>query len=130
MIFAEGVECFRSLELEKRQVIEVGNTVTVLPWAGDKVVNTITALLRGKGISADCFAGVIDIRNTSKQEFYDAVSDILVDTRPTPTQLAHNVPDTIIEKHAPFLPKELRDIGYGARFFDVEGAWEWLGNMK
>lgn len=130
LIFSEGVECFRSLGLENQQVIEIGNTVTVLPWAGDKTVNTITALLRGQGFSADCFAGVIDIRNTSIQEFYDAVRNILVDSKPTAAGLAHNVPDTIIEKHDPFLPKELRDIGYGARFFDVEGAWNWLENTK
>ena len=129
-VFSEGVECFRSLGLENRQIIEKGNTVTVLPWVGDKVVNTITALLRGQGLLADCFAGVIDIRNTSIQEFYDAVGNILIASRPTASGLARDIPDTIIEKHDPFLPKELRDVGYGARFYDVEGAWDWLKNAK
>ncbi len=130
LIFDEGVECFYTLSLDKTNILQTGNTVQILPWLGDQITNTITSLLRGQRLDADCFSGVIDIRNSSIESFHLVVEQILRGDRPTPTELATAVPDTIIEKHDPLLPKEIRDLGYGARFFDVEGAWDWLNQVE
>jgi ATP-dependent Lhr-like helicase len=40
------------------------------------------------------------------------------------------MPDTVIEKHDSLLPKKIRDIGYGARTFDVDGAYKWILQME
>lgn len=129
-IFDEGIECFHILGLDKVNALQTGNTVHILPWLSDRITNTITVLLRGKGLTADCFAGVIDIRNSSIKSFQQAVQTILRGAKPAPSELANGVPNTIVEKHDPVLPKELRDLGYGARFFDVDGAWEWMDKLK
>jgi ATP-dependent Lhr-like helicase len=130
LIFDEGIECFHTLGLDKVKALQTSSTVHILPWLGDRIINTITVLLRGEGLAADCFGGVIDIRNSSIESFHQAVETILRGTKPTPTELANGVPDTIVEKHDPVLPKKMRDLGYGARFFDVDGAWEWMGKLK
>lgn len=129
IIFDEGIECFHALGLDKINVLQIGNTVHILPWLGDQVTNTITVLLRGEGLSADSFGGVIDIGNSSIESFSKAVKAIRSKSKPNPVELANKVPDTIIEKHDPVLPKEMRALGYGARFFDVDGAWEWMGRL-
>ncbi|MGH8060044.1 MAG: DEAD/DEAH box helicase, partial [Candidatus Entotheonellia bacterium] len=129
-IFDEGIECFHILGLDKVNALQTGNTVHILPWLGDRITNTITVLLHGKGLTADCFAGVIDIRHSSIKSFQQAVQTILRQAKPAPSELANGVPNTIVEKHDPVLPKELRDLGYEARFFDVDGAWEWMNKLK
>lgn len=129
-IFEEGIECFHTLGLDKIKALQTGNTVHILPWLGDRITNTITVLLRGEGLAADSFGGIIDIRNSSIESFHQAVETILRGTKPLSAGLANGVLDTIIEKHDPVLPKEMRDLGYGARFFDVDGAWEWMGKLK
>lgn len=130
LIFDEGIECFHTLGLDKIEVLQMGNTVHILPWLGDRIINSITVLLRREGLAADCFGGVIDIRNSSIESFHQAVATILRGVKPIPAELANDVSDTIIEKHDPVLPKEMRDLGYGARFFDVDGAWKWMGKLK
>lgn len=129
-ILKEGFDNYHSLNLEKTGVVQKGNTVHVLPWLGDKIVNTITILLRQKGLSADCFGGIIDIGNASSNDLFQAVNDILDTSKISSTALAEIVPDTIVEKHDHFLPKEIRDISYGATYFDVDGALKWLSLLK
>lgn len=129
-IFDEGVECFHTLGLDKVNALQTGSTLQILPWLGDRITSTITALLRGQELAADCFGGVIDIRNSSIELFHEAVEAILQEDKPTSAELAAMVLDTIVEKHDPVLPKDLRDLGYGAKFFDVAGAWEWMGRSK
>ena len=38
--------------------------------------------------------------------------------------MANGIPNTFIEKHDIFVPQELREHDYGAKFFDVDGAWQ------
>ena len=93
---------------------------------GDYIVYTIVFLLRGQGLKANAFGGVIDISNCSPEILLEAISNILKGEKPTEASLASAVPDTTVEKHDYFLSKELRNLGYGSRSFDVEGAWKWL----
>jgi len=128
-IFNEALDCFHELQLDGKSVIQLGNTVHVLPWLGDRITNTITVLLRRQGLSADCFGGVIDITNSTINDFIQAVSIILEKKKPTSTELANSIKDTIVEKHDPIIPKEIRDLGYGARFFDVDSALKWMSDL-
>jgi len=129
-IFDEGIENFHTLGLDKSKVLQIGNTVHILPWLGDRITNTITILLRQEGLAADCFGGVIDIRNSSIESFHQAADSILRGAMPQASELASSIPDTIIEKHDPILPKDLRDLGYGTRFFNVNGAWQWFSELS
>ena len=129
-ILKEGIDNYHSLNLDQRQVIQIGNTVHVLPWLGDRVTNTITVLLQMHGLLADCFGGVIDIRNCLPDDFYGVAKNILNGSKISTTELANFIPNTIIEKHDPVLPKEIRGIGYGSRSFDVDGAWKWFLELQ
>jgi len=126
---SEGIDCFHSLGLERTSLLQIGGTVHVLPWCGDQITTTITVLLRRAGLAADCFGGVIDIRNCTIDTFYKSARTILHNEHPTSEELASHVPDTIVDKHDPLIPKELRDLAYGRRYFDVDGAIEWMEGM-
>jgi len=130
LAFEEGIECFHTLGLDKARALQIGNTVHVFPWLGDRVTNTLTVLLRNKGLAADCFGGLIDIKNSSLDAFYEAVKTIRNGTKPFSSELAGCVPDTIAEKHDSVLPRHIRDLAYGARFFDVDGAWKWMRELS
>jgi len=128
-IFNEGIGCYHSLQLDDHQVLRLGNTIYVLTWLGDQVVNTITILLRTKGLAANCYGGIIDISNCSMETFFETVKSILYEPQLPQSELANLIPDTIVEKYDSFLPKDLRDVSYGARFFNVEGAMDWLSQI-
>ncbi len=125
-MLSEGMDCFYSLGLESTSLIQTGSTVHVFPWCGDQIITTITVLLRRAGLIADCFGGVIDIRNCTIDTFYRSVRAILHDEYPTSEEIASHIPDTIVDKHDLFVPRELRDLAYGKKYFDVDGAIDWM----
>ncbi|PLX48757.1 MAG: DEAD/DEAH box helicase [Desulfobulbaceae bacterium] len=128
-IFSEGIDNFHILGLDKTDTLQSGNTLYVFPWCGDRAANTITALLRGAGLTANNDGGIIEVRNCSINHFHRTTGVILNGPKPTHFELANEVQDTIVEKHDPLLSKEIRNLGYGARFFDVDGAWKLLSHF-
>jgi ATP-dependent Lhr-like helicase len=126
VLLKEGIDNYHALNLDDTEVLQIGDTLYLFPWLGDQVANTLVVLFAMHGLSSGCFGGVIDIKHCSLNRFYQAVESILNGPKITPTQLANSIPNTIIEKHDPVLPKEIRAIGYGARCFDIDGSWKWL----
>ena len=129
-LLKEGIENYHALNLDQSQIIQTGSTVQVLPWIGDQTANTIAILLQTHGLSADCFGGIIDIRNSSTDDFVQVVKKILNSPKVDAAELASLIPNTILEKHDPVLPKEIRDIGYGAKSFNVDAAYNWINQIS
>lgn len=128
-LFEEGRRCFMELKIHASPMLQMGNTVHIFPWLGDKTVNTVTMLLRNAGLKADSHGGVIDVRDTDVDTCKSAIQIVLDSPRPSAWQLAESIPNTFSEKHDALIPKELRDLNYGAKFFDVDGAWRWFSGL-
>jgi ATP-dependent Lhr-like helicase len=122
LLFSEGVEAFDSFKLNERVILEYGNSVYVFPWMGDRVTFTIAILLRRAGLRADCYGRVINVDNASVVLFRGALDSVLAERQPTETELTHIIPNTITDKYDYYLPKDIQDIGYGAKYFDIDGA--------
>jgi ATP-dependent helicase Lhr and Lhr-like helicase len=126
---AEGFACYRALGLGDTDTFPIGDTLYLLPWLGDRIVNTITVLLRRSGLTADNVGGIIEIADCNPEKLRDSVARMLCDDLPTAETLGAGVADTIIEKYDRFIPMQLREIAYGRRYFDVHGAARWLRGL-
>ena len=123
-LFDEGVEWFRELGLAGRQLVPTESGVLIFPWSGDKVVNTLTLLLRLDGLTANAFGGVVEVHNVSKAEMRKTLRRVATQTPPSEDELAALIPVTAIEKHDHWLSRELQDTDYAERAFDIPGALE------
>ena len=94
----------------------------ILPWAGDKVVNTIVAVLISKGFAAGAFAGVIEIEKADSQDVIDALKSFQADGTISADELAGSIPEKAIDKFDEYLPENLLITGYAARAFDIDSA--------
>jgi ATP-dependent Lhr-like helicase len=74
---------------------------------GDKVVNTITALLIRCGFKANSFAGVIEIDNSSVASVQHALKEMLLSGLPSAFDLATDVPEKYLDKYDEYLPESL-----------------------
>lgn len=128
-LFKEGRRIFHDLNLEATPIIQRGASVYILPWLGDKIVNTITALLRFSGLKTNCFSGIIDVQNTNIETCVQSIKNILSQPPPNGWELATNVANTLTEKHDAIVPQELRYANYATKFFDVDGAWRWMSSL-
>lgn len=125
-LFAEGRDNFQRFNLQNTHFIGSGQHCYVLPWMGDKVVNTMTALLLRSGFKANSYAGVIEVGDSNVASVQQALKEILLSGLPSEFELAADVPDKYLDKYDEYLPESLLAKGYGAKAFDVEGTRTWL----
>ncbi|MCX2943095.1 DEAD/DEAH box helicase [Rahnella perminowiae] len=125
-LFAEGCNNFKRYNLQNSYFISDGQRSYVLPWMGDKVVNTITALLMRSGFKASSFAGVIEIEHASLSSVQHALKEMQLSGLPSESELAADVPEKSLDKYDDYLPESLLTKGYGAKAYDTEGTQIWL----
>ena len=121
-LFKEGADFFKTAKLESTYFLQHGNTAVVLPWAGDKVVNTLVAVLIHKGFGAGAFAGIIEVENTLIDHVIGALKSFRDDKTISAIDLADAIAEKTIDKFDEYLPQEILAQGYAARTFDVEKA--------
>jgi ATP-dependent Lhr-like helicase len=93
---------------------------------GDKVVNTITALLIRCGFKANSFAGVIEIDDASLASVQHTLKEMLLSGLPSAFDLAADVPEKYLDKYDEYLPEFLLAKGFGEKAYDIEGTRIWL----
>ncbi|WP_049855369.1 DEAD/DEAH box helicase [Dickeya fangzhongdai] len=125
-LFAEGCDNFKRYNLQNSHLISDGQRIYVLPWMGDKVVNTITALLMRNSFKASSFAGVIEIDDASVTTVQHTLKQMLFSGLPSESELAADVPEKYLDKYDDYLPESLLAKGYGAKAYDIEGTQFWL----
>ena len=125
-LFSEGLRSFRDMGLANNRVIGLGKDVCLIPWMGDKIVNTLSVLLVMGGYNADKFAGVVEIESAKSSDVSGYLKSFNEDSKPTNAELAKLVNNKQTEKYDHLLPEELLNEDYGARAFDIDGTIDWI----
>ncbi|MGB3209982.1 MAG: DEAD/DEAH box helicase [Desulforhopalus sp.] len=121
-LLAEGQEFFNIANFAKTSFLSNKDTVYLIPWKGDKALNTLSTLLISKGFSVTNYAGILEIQASTKDEVLSAFDKFLKNTDLIESQLAELVPDKKTEKFDHFLSEYLLCEGYGAKYFDLDSA--------
>ena len=125
-LFLEGLNSFRDLKFESRCLISSGRYVYLVPWMGDKIVNTLTMVIVRAGYKATTFAGVIEVDDASHRAVSECLKRFTEEESVTNTELARLSANRQTEKYDHLLADSLLDEGFGAKKFDVSGTREWL----
>jgi ATP-dependent Lhr-like helicase len=124
-LFLEGLEFFKLTRLKERKIFENNGYVYIIPWMGDKIVNTIKTMLMKAEYKVSTFAGVVEIDSSDLQGVRDYLC-ICLQQNLTNTELARFVPEKHIEKFDEFLTEDLLTQGFGQKYFDISGTLSWL----
>ncbi|WP_406043513.1 DEAD/DEAH box helicase [Succinimonas sp.] len=125
--FEEGREHFQALNLFENRFIVGINGIYLLPWKGDRIMQTIVQILKKHDIPhAKKIGSAIFIPRITSLKFKDTVQAILNTAPPHETELAKTVGNLEFEKYDRFLSRELLQKAYGFRNFDVPGAMEFF----
>lgn len=125
-LFREGHHYFQTGQLNTERFIQQGAHVCIIPWMGDKTVNTLHALLLQRGFKTGTYAGVVEVENTTVADVKRSLVQALETGLPAESVLARQVAEKSIEKYDEFLPDDLLNLGYGQRAFDVSSIRQWL----
>ena len=129
-LFDEGLSFFKENKLENNTFLKLGSKVHILPWLGDKVVNTLLVLLKREGYEANAFGGFLEVEAAELDDVRDYLFSMLDVEPEKPCELARAVPDKEIEKYDGFLPEDLLNEGFGRRAFDVKNALDWIRKQR
>jgi ATP-dependent Lhr-like helicase len=125
-LFGEGHHYFQASNLRSESFIQHGQRTYILPWMGDKTVNTLSALLLQSGFKTGSYAGIIEVEKATVADVKQSLVKALQRGLPSESELAHGVPEKHLEKYDEYLPDDLLTQGYGQRAFDIGCVSRWL----
>ncbi|HCC43649.1 MAG TPA: DEAD/DEAH box helicase [Gammaproteobacteria bacterium] len=129
-LFDEGLSFFRENKLENNTFLKRASKVHILPWLGDKVVNTLLVLLKREGYEANAFGGFLEVEAAELDDVRGYLFSLIDEEPANPCELASEVPDKEIEKYDGFLPDDLLNEGFGRRAFDIKNALDWIKKQR
>jgi ATP-dependent Lhr-like helicase len=125
-LFYEGLSFYQQAGLDTNSLIQQGTSVYIIPWMGDRIVNTLYIMLIQAGFDVDCFAGVIEVEKTQLSTIEKALESFISLSDTSNADLAKPVKNKDIEKYDHLLPEELLNLSYGEKAFDVKSTLKWI----
>ena len=121
-LLGEAREAFDRFALSKKRILHQGGETYLFCWMGDRVLDTLVAMLTSKGLIAVNYGVAIEISSVSPNELQSCLRDLLREGVPNPYELARSVANKATEKYDNFLTDELLSADYAASNFDTKGA--------
>ncbi len=125
----EGRSSYKRLRLAEQPIVSWGRDTVLMPWRGDKIMNTLAVVLRQHDLEVGQDGVALTVRRTDAFGLWELIRDLAADRQPNPLVLAETVANKAAEKHDRFLTEELLIASYAARSLDVPGAWSALADL-
>ncbi|TCK22776.1 DEAD/DEAH box helicase [Pseudonocardia endophytica] len=123
-LLGEGRAAFARLGLAHTGFVSRGNETLVLPWRGDKIMNTLAVLMQTHGLAVAQDGVALTVDGVSAQSLQDLLAGLAASPAPDALELAAEVPGLELDKHDRYLPRELLVHSYAARFLDAPNTWQ------
>lgn len=121
-LLQEARENFNRYQLNKKFILSQGSTTYLFCWMGDRVMDTIAALIRAKGLKAANEGIAIAVFNALPDQLKDYLASLVKEGLPDSLELAKSVANKACEKYDLFLTDDLLSADYAASKLDGEGA--------
>ena len=122
----EGRAAFERIGLSHSSVASDGSDLILFPWVGDGCLFTAMIALKLKDIDAQVEGPSLRIPEGARDTTAQSIEELLLDKRPSATDLARLIENREIEKWDWVLDDELSAESAGARLLDVDSAWTML----
>jgi ATP-dependent Lhr-like helicase len=127
-LVAEGREAFRRMGLDRSAIYASGNETILIPWRGDRILDTLLVVLSRAGIEVTLESAAIHCR-IDLPSLTRIIATLARSPEPDPLALARDVAIKEQDKHDDILGSELLTAAYAARSLDVPGAWKTLRDI-
>lgn len=131
LLLQQARECFSTLGLESSRIIALKQDCLLIPWAGDRVMNTMRLQLLARGMSVKKSPLALRVRKCRPSRLLELIAALRIDETPAEV-LAEHARRIAVHKHHGRLPKDLLALDYASEFLDVEAAaqaWTALAGM-
>ena len=125
-MFQDGQQLFQAFNLSNRSIVAQQSGSILFPWMGDRVCNTLAAMLKTKGLDAShSGGGMVEVKNTGDHDIRAGLG-ALTENTPSLEQLTENMKSTAKEKFDEYLSDELSEQSFASRAFDIQTSIQWI----
>ncbi|MDD5106570.1 MAG: hypothetical protein PHC49_13235 [Desulfuromonadaceae bacterium] len=110
--------------MHNTRILTQGRTTYLFCWMGDRVMDTLAAMLRAQGMKAANEGIAIVVSNVTPDDVQKCLHALLKEGVPDAYELARSVANKAIEKYDLFLTDGLLSTDYAASKLDAEGAFD------
>jgi ATP-dependent Lhr-like helicase len=128
-LFAEGRAAFHTYGHGTRRVFARDAETLLFPWRGDRIMNTLAAVLGMHGLVVGQDGLAITISNCTPVRLLDVIAELAGRPAPEPAAVAATVRAKHHDKYDRYLSEDLLNLGYAARALDVPGTWACLAEL-
>lgn len=128
-LLAEGRAAFHAYGHATRRVFTHGRDTLVFPWRGDRIMNTLAAVLGAHGLSVGQDGLAITVGDCTPAQLLDVLAGLSSGPVPDPVAIAATVRAKRHDKYDRYLSEDLLNRAYAARALDVPGAWSCLTDL-
>jgi ATP-dependent helicase Lhr and Lhr-like helicase len=121
-LFMEGRENFARHRLAERRIVRYGDGTLLLPWTGDKILQTLEVQLQSRGVSAAVESIGVFVRSEQEERVKKHLSAIASEPAVDARELAETVEILPAEKFDEYLAAPGLLAAYAARELNVLGA--------
>lgn len=125
----EGRRNFERLRLAERSLVPWGDDTVILPWRGDRVLNTVAVTLTSAGLSVSKDGVGLTVVGSKPTAVTSAARELLALGAPDPEILAEGVTIRARDKYDEYLSEPLLSLAYSSHSLDTTGAWEVLADL-
>ncbi|MEU4159355.1 DEAD/DEAH box helicase [Actinoplanes sp. NPDC026670] len=129
-LLAEGRAAFHAYGHATRRVFPDGPDTLLFPWHGDRIMNTLAAVLSMHGLTVSQDGLVITVGGCTPARLLAVIGDLASGPAPDPIAIAAAVRAKQHDKYDRYLSEDLLNRGYAARALDVPGAWSCLAELS
>lgn len=128
-LLTEGRAAYVRLGLDEDTIVACGKDTVLFPWRGDRVLNTIAALLAARGLSVMVTGAALTVADISPAAVRAQLEELVRAGVADPLELAASVKNKASEKYDWVLGEELLSLDYASRALDTAGAHAALTEM-
>jgi len=128
-LLAEGRAAFHAYGHAARRVFARDSETLLFPWRGDRIMNTLTAILSMNGLLVGQDGLAITVGGCTPARLLERITSLVSGPTPDPVAIAATVRAKHHDKYDRYLSEDLLNIGYAARALDVPGAWAFLTEL-
>ncbi len=121
-LLQEARDNFVRLGLDGTCLLPTGSGCLVFVWDGDRVRNTLLALLVQRGLSVASSGLTLSISKVTPEQVADHLSEVSAGGEPDGAELARQISNLQANKYDEFLSPDLLAMDYAARELDPAGA--------
>ncbi|WP_426765030.1 DEAD/DEAH box helicase [Pseudarthrobacter sp. 1G09] len=122
-LLKEGRAAYERLGLKRQPLIAWGDDTILIPWAGDRIMNTLHVALTAENLESSLDGVGLTLRKTPPSAVAALLERLAGAEQPEPLRVASTVAVKERDKHDAYLDDQLLTCSYAAAALDIEGAW-------